>query len=307
MSIKFYIVMLIFVLAPGLAAGESTMGASLADRLAAARLELEIGVATEQRILNELERYRASGDASGDRIALYETYLDRVRRLTEEKRKTVQQLEQALQQSAAASGSGEANPGLPPPSIAIPEDQELDELQALQRELDESIAAFDDILLTEGELARVQSELKMKRLAQEAAQAARELREGGGEEGGEGSGEGESGMASGESGSESGEPSGENAPEGGMQGMEDMEGDSGDASQDTGQQESGGGMDRAKRASKSSPGQGSEASAEKTAQKAETQDDDIVARQLREAAEKETDPVLREKLWKEYNEYKKGL
>jgi len=34
-------------------------------------------------------------------------------------------------------------------------------------------------------------------------------------------------------------------------------------------------------------------------------DDDIVARQLREAAEKETDPVVREKLWKEYNEYKK--
>jgi hypothetical protein len=36
-------------------------------------------------------------------------------------------------------------------------------------------------------------------------------------------------------------------------------------------------------------------------------DDDIVARQLREAAENETDPVLKEKLWKEYEEYKKGL
>ena len=33
-------------------------------------------------------------------------------------------------------------------------------------------------------------------------------------------------------------------------------------------------------------------------------DDDIVARQLREAAENETDPELREKLWKEYEEYK---
>lgn len=33
-------------------------------------------------------------------------------------------------------------------------------------------------------------------------------------------------------------------------------------------------------------------------------DDDIVARQLREAAEKETDPVLKEKLWAEYNKYK---
>ena len=34
------------------------------------------------------------------------------------------------------------------------------------------------------------------------------------------------------------------------------------------------------------------------------QDDDIVARQLREAAEKETDPELKKKLWKEYENYK---
>ena len=35
-------------------------------------------------------------------------------------------------------------------------------------------------------------------------------------------------------------------------------------------------------------------------------DDDIVARQLREAAEKETDPELKEKLWQEYRKYKDG-
>jgi hypothetical protein len=35
-------------------------------------------------------------------------------------------------------------------------------------------------------------------------------------------------------------------------------------------------------------------------------DDDIVARQIREAAMKEQDPVLREKLWDEYRKYKKG-
>jgi hypothetical protein len=35
-------------------------------------------------------------------------------------------------------------------------------------------------------------------------------------------------------------------------------------------------------------------------------DDDIVARRLRKAAEQETDPELKEKLWKEYVEYKKG-
>ena len=33
-------------------------------------------------------------------------------------------------------------------------------------------------------------------------------------------------------------------------------------------------------------------------------DDDIVARQIREAAENETDPELRKKLWEEYRNYK---
>jgi hypothetical protein len=35
-------------------------------------------------------------------------------------------------------------------------------------------------------------------------------------------------------------------------------------------------------------------------------DDDVVARQLREAAMKEQDPAIREKLWEEYREYKKS-
>lgn len=37
------------------------------------------------------------------------------------------------------------------------------------------------------------------------------------------------------------------------------------------------------------------------------EDDDIVARQLREAAEKETDPEIKEKLWDEYRKYKEGI
>ena len=35
-------------------------------------------------------------------------------------------------------------------------------------------------------------------------------------------------------------------------------------------------------------------------------DDDIVARRIRKAAEQETDPELKDKLWKEYVEYKKN-
>jgi hypothetical protein len=36
-------------------------------------------------------------------------------------------------------------------------------------------------------------------------------------------------------------------------------------------------------------------------------DDDIVARQLREAAERETDPEIKARLWDEYDKYKQGI
>jgi hypothetical protein len=36
-------------------------------------------------------------------------------------------------------------------------------------------------------------------------------------------------------------------------------------------------------------------------------DNDIVARRLRKAAEQETDPALRQKLWKEYADYRQGI
>jgi len=38
----------------------------------------------------------------------------------------------------------------------------------------------------------------------------------------------------------------------------------------------------------------------------DARDDDIIARQLREAAMNETDPELQEKLWEEYRRYKDG-
>ena len=285
----------LFLCPPGTAA-------SLEDRLATARLELEIGLATEQRILNELDRYRASGDASPDRIALYETYLDRVRQLTEEKRKRVRQLEQA-QRRPGPAGSSQTPADPTPPAMDVPEDRELDELRALQRELDQSIAAFDDMLLTESELARVQSDLKMQQLAQEAAQAARGLREADGG-GGEGSEDSATGMESGTSSSGGGDETGETSE---AEGMEGEEGETGETAQEGGRQETGDGRYRDKSAAQSSSGQGKDAAAGAAGQSTAGQDDDIVARQLREAAEKETDPVLKEKLWKEYHDYKKGL
>jgi len=53
--------------------------------------------------------------------------------------------------------------------------------------------------------------------------------------------------------------------------------------------------------------QHTQATAEIPADIPDGSDDDVVARQLREAAMKETDPKLRERLWDEYRKYKKGV
>ncbi|MFC1516887.1 hypothetical protein ACFL7E_09060, partial [Thermodesulfobacteriota bacterium] len=52
--------------------------------------------------------------------------------------------------------------------------------------------------------------------------------------------------------------------------------------------------------------EGVEGSAHHPKNRYDPKKDDIVARQLREAAERETDPQLREKLWKEYEQYKEN-
>jgi len=54
-------------------------------------------------------------------------------------------------------------------------------------------------------------------------------------------------------------------------------------------------------------GQSAGSSSQSGIEELDTRDDDIVARQLREAAEKETDPELKKKLWEEYRKYKEGV
>jgi hypothetical protein len=61
--------------------------------------------------------------------------------------------------------------------------------------------------------------------------------------------------------------------------------------------------DKDREANDNKPGGGSGASGDKIP---DGSDDDIVAKRLRKAAEQETDPELKEKLWKEYIEYKKN-
>ena len=74
---------------------------------------------------------------------------------------------------------------------------------------------------------------------------------------------------------------------------------------------SGQGEDSGEGAGPSAPGSGTGQSAGSSSDGGKVEldyrDDDVVARQLREAAEKETDPELKKKLWEEYRKYKEGV
>lgn len=161
-----------------------------------------------------------------------------------------------------------------------------EETAQLDRELDQSLRDFDEMLTRE------------KQAQQARREAATGVPSGGGSGGYGSSGGGSQGGSAGEgaSGAESGDQAGSTA-------SSEQTGDPG---------YSGGG------AVAGPDGRGRPAEGEGDDQEASSgdrdvpsdvgdgSDDDIVARQIREAAVKEEDPELREKLWDEYRAYKQG-
>jgi len=241
------------------------------SKLAQARQNLKISEATEKRIAAELEQLKKSGSASSETIKNYETYHASVREMVAENRKIVAQMEAAKARHSAGMTSPETTAGGELDNMLdpeIPEGQTTDEVAVLDRQLNASLNEFDARLLKEMDAIRDESAVKMRDLAQEAAEAAKRLRE--------------KGVDVNTSGSESSEAS---------------------AATETQAEQ---GTEGAKTGSTKTSRPGGEGSSRKEQGRAGYEDDDIVARQLREAAENETDPELKEKLWKEYEDYKKG-
>jgi hypothetical protein len=185
----------------------------------------------------------------------------------------------------------------------IPEEQVVDEVTMLERQLDGSLAAFDDMLLKELDLILTKSSERMQDLSNEADAAVQRLREKGIEidadaeedaaESGQESREEQIKTATEESATGTGK---ETQPEEGRDGAEFKgKGKSGEE-----------GTDDAKFKESGTFRKGAEGSRSHPRNRYDPENDDIVARQLREAAEEETDPVLREKLWKEYEQYKEN-
>ena len=243
---------------------------SAEDKLAQAREDLRISQETEKRIAAELQQLQESGNPSAEAVRDYETYLESVKAMTAENRKMVAQMEAAYAAGVSAeSGSGELDNMSDP---AIPEAQTIDEVTALDRQLNASLAKFDGMLLKEMNEIRAGSSKRLQDLATEAAGAAKRLRQ--------------KGLDVETSGSKT---AGESQKDGQAKDREST------ADRKGGQT-----------ASRDGSGKGGEGPARTDGRRSEYEDDDIVARQLREAAENETDPELKEKLWKEYEEYKKS-
>jgi hypothetical protein len=284
---------------------------------------LRLAEETRARILREREAARAAGRLDAALAADYQTYLDRVERMVATYARMVKEMEALSPPTAIADDPGAGLDLGQKPTATLPAREELDPVLALDRELGQALAEFDKMLLKEqsdigaklDEVAQANRE-QLQELAREAAEAAAKIQ---GKQGGAGAGQ--AGEKAGESG-QTGE--GEMAEAGTKPGTPP-----GEAGQTAGGQPEKSGAGTAP-GDPLPPGEGTLAGGEKTGgtevvgkpaggqpsvgtqggsqapRRPPADDDDIVARQLREAAEAETDPVLKEKLWKEYDAYKKS-
>jgi len=187
---------------------------------------------------------------------------------------------------AALVRSGSPFPAdLPCPVIVPPVTQSADIATRDEQTPEEQVAAMD-AMLSQG-LGEYDEKLLRE---QERIKAATPNNNSGGGGGG-GNGNGSDGGASDSA-------NGDDGAEGGNQTTGDANGNNREAEDSEGQAGEG--------VAHSGPGAGG-SHQEQPADIPDGSDDDIVARQLREAAEKETDPELKAKLWDEYRRYKQGI
>ena len=287
-----------------LAAYEQTID-RLSAELAAARRQLYHDQLAIQRIASDLERLRQSDEASAQILVDYTQYLASYRALVDEKAQAVQAMQAALSRAAVASPQKDAS--AESSAETLPELAVTDKVVVLERELQLSLSAFDEKLLQEWQIIQTQSTAEKQSWAQEAAAAANRLKEqgidlGGGQSPSQEEGEGEKGQAQSKDSETEDQAAADSYSTDGT--------DSASAGQDsavsgtkTGGQPDAGSGQGVKVATNGSY-QAGEGKPRRQAPPVTKEDDDIVARQLREAAEKETDPELKAKLWKEYEDYK---
>jgi hypothetical protein len=262
--------------------------------LQAAREELRLRAETERRMRRDFESLLADGKMTAAEIADFEDYLLGLGMLVNQQRRTVAKLE------GAGSEHGIGAPGSEPLPADFNRGQTGEEKVALlDAELGTSLSAFDEKLLRE------QKEISEKSRAASTGDAAssKGSPDASSDDGGEGQGQGSEGQDAHESENSGGESASGSAEAGGQSGQETGErGESGEKGDVAGKGQEGG----EQVASAGGPGDagGQAGNTNVPPDIPDGKDDDVVARQLREAAESEQDPELREKLWDEYRRYK---
>ncbi len=253
------------------------------SKLKKAREDLKVSEATERKIAAKLEALKKSGKASAEDIRDYEIYHERVQDMVAENRKRVEELESAYRRHKPGGQTPQTTEisGSPGSDESIPEEHTQDQVTELDRQLTASLSQFDAMLLKEMETIETKSAAKMRDLAQEAAEAAKRLKE--------------KGIDLGSAESESSDEASQQE----KTGDKETAGEKRDAETEAGE------ADDTVASSDRPKGQGP-GPKDSRGSRYSKEDDDIVARQLREAAENETDPELKEKLWKEYEDYKKN-
>ena len=244
--------------------------------------QLRLDYAALRAAEDDYRAQREFGGLSGEDAADYAAYVARLQRRVFEDCQVV-----------LSSGSN-APEDLPCPTFVPQVTQSADIAMEAERTSEEQVAALDEMLMAglgeyDERLLREQERIKA---------ATTNNNSGSGDGNGDGmSGEGGDGMGG------DGEGDSENGSEGeaGSQGQ-NSGGTAGDNSEagSTGGQPRGGAVD----GSEGSGDSGDDS--DQPADIGDGSDDDVVARQLREAAENEADPELKAKLWEEYRRYKKG-
>jgi hypothetical protein len=251
--------------------------------LSQARENVRISQEAADRIRARLDALRLDPMASAEEIATYQQYLARVEAQLEEHRRLLATLEQS--RGRGATRSPQPPQAVPSPTrIEVPPDvTEQSEVRALDTRLNASLQAFDEKLLQEVET----------RSDQEAASGAGSQAGGGRAETARDGEPGEGASATSTSSSGTGADTRTASTEGQTTpGRQDEQSGPGGRRVQDGQ--TGAGSARGTTGRRTPP------------DIPDGRDDDIVARQIREAAEKERDPELRKRLWEEYRRYKSG-
>ncbi len=278
-----------FLLAAGL--GFVTQTAMAGTGLEAARDELRLRSLTEQRMREEFESLLANSRMSAEEIADFEIYLAHLAMLVEEQRRVVA----GLESNGGANPPGSSRPAALPGELDRGRTDE-EKVALLDAQLGSSLSEFDDKLLRE------QREIAEKSRSSAAGDVDAEGTAGAfGQSGRSGDSDGRQGEGDGQRAESGGE-----LPAGGSgQGGESADRKGGEQTGETGR-ESAEGDDRVASAGGDSAAGREPGRTSTPPDIPDGKDDDIVARQLREAAENEQDPELRDKLWEEYRKYKKS-